>query len=561
MSSPKPSSLAAEAFAVDLLPTEVVANVFSWLPNSDIKALRLTSRRCHEIASAHFRLDRVFLSPNPLNIRVFRKVAGHEKLRLGVREIVWDDAPLMKKIELGWGELDDETMEHEYTLADNPEPPEGVPYWFAYAYVEETDELKIRRRYDGRDCQRPEHVARMKQLEAQLPLDEAWAYHQELVRQQDEVMAAEADGTALEDALEHGYFPNLKRITITPAAHGILFTPLYQTPMIRSFPYGFVYPVPRGWPCPRSNVGLGSWGWDHGETFDFWRGFSIVTRILARRKDTNVPELVLDVNHLRTGLQSRMFSNDGPNQHYDNLVEILKRPGFSRLDLPVLVGGQMYEGWPSLRSPRLREALECAPDMEHVSFRTGIDEHPGRMYGDAPNTPEIDHEAHFVPLASLFPVATWSNLRHFGLARLMVKQEDLLALLGAMPETLRSVEFSFLYFLSGGGSFKGLLAGIRNELGWRERAVRPRISIAQESNHDLDGRYFWVDEEVNDYVYGNGANPFAIDPCGSVVRNYHGIGIERDAFDSGHEKRNQVRTVAFFDPRDYQKSSTNVSGS
>lgn len=31
-------------------------------------------------------------------------------------------------------------------------------------------------------------------------------------------------------------FPSLKRITITPAAHGWLYTPLYQTPMIRAFP-------------------------------------------------------------------------------------------------------------------------------------------------------------------------------------------------------------------------------------------------------------------------------------------------------------------------------------
>jgi hypothetical protein len=33
--------------------------------------------------------------------------------------------------------------------------------------------------------------------------------------------------------------PALKRVTITPSAHGHLFTPLYPTPIIRAFPKGF----------------------------------------------------------------------------------------------------------------------------------------------------------------------------------------------------------------------------------------------------------------------------------------------------------------------------------
>lgn len=40
----------------------------------------------------------------------------------------------------------------------------------------------------------------------------------------------------------------LRRITIAPTAHGSLFLTLYQTPMICSLPYGFNYPIPRGWP-------------------------------------------------------------------------------------------------------------------------------------------------------------------------------------------------------------------------------------------------------------------------------------------------------------------------
>jgi hypothetical protein len=64
--------------------------------------------------------------------------------------------------------------------------------------------------------------------------------------QQESVLLTHADI----DALKYGItrFPALKRITITPATHGFLYTPLYETPMIRAFPYGFNYPIPRAWP-------------------------------------------------------------------------------------------------------------------------------------------------------------------------------------------------------------------------------------------------------------------------------------------------------------------------
>ncbi|KAJ5360502.1 hypothetical protein N7517_009693 [Penicillium concentricum] len=46
-------------------------------------------------------------------------------------------------------------------------------------------------------------------------------------------------------------FPALKRVTITPPAHGHLFVPLHQTPMIRAFPKGFNYFIPRDGSSPQ----------------------------------------------------------------------------------------------------------------------------------------------------------------------------------------------------------------------------------------------------------------------------------------------------------------------
>lgn len=42
--------------------------------------------------AVELRLQRVFLSANLLNIKVFRAIADHEKFRHKITEIVWDDA-------------------------------------------------------------------------------------------------------------------------------------------------------------------------------------------------------------------------------------------------------------------------------------------------------------------------------------------------------------------------------------------------------------------------------------------------------------------------------------
>ncbi|KAL2821458.1 hypothetical protein BDW59DRAFT_150116 [Aspergillus cavernicola] len=61
------------------LPTEIITLICNYLPNGSIKALRLT---CEEACNtARLRLNRVFLSANPLNISVFRAIADSEIFR------------------------------------------------------------------------------------------------------------------------------------------------------------------------------------------------------------------------------------------------------------------------------------------------------------------------------------------------------------------------------------------------------------------------------------------------------------------------------------------------
>lgn len=85
-------------------------------------------------------------------------------------------------------------------------------------------------------------------MEAQLPLNQCWVHYQQLRRQEDDVLVSDADEDAFVYALKR--LPELRRVTITPAAHGRLYS--YPSTryrwMIRALPYSFNYPIPRGWP-------------------------------------------------------------------------------------------------------------------------------------------------------------------------------------------------------------------------------------------------------------------------------------------------------------------------
>ncbi|CRL30672.1 unnamed protein product [Penicillium camemberti] len=124
--------------------------------------------------------------------------------------------------------------------------------------------------------------------------------------------------------------------------------------MIRSFPRGFNYPIPQGWPTwSDEQVQRQTLPWKESTDShkNQWRAFRNVTSVLAQNKH-RVSELVLDVNHLSTGLDCTIFAQ--PCEEYDNFLSIFQTPGFCRLDLPLLVGEQEQEDLPSFRSDYLK---------------------------------------------------------------------------------------------------------------------------------------------------------------------------------------------------------------
>ncbi|TQN64429.1 hypothetical protein CSHISOI_11019, partial [Colletotrichum shisoi] len=499
-----PSGPASVIDFIATSPFEISALVFSHLDNSDLKALRLTCNKLAKLVRPLLRFKRVFIPADPLNVKVFRAIAEHETFRHDVREIVWDDARYEKPPPPDPrfpNEDDDSTNEDSDEDEDEEDrrekPPRGVPQWYFRRCKDNIEHLERRRGHDVMTL--PEHVETSQQLDAQLPLDVAYAHYQELLEQQDQVLSTSADVAAFEWALENEKFPNLKRITLTPAAHGILFKPLYLTPAIRALPYGFNYPLPRGWPAPKDGDRIGYEYWDSEEYKAFWRGFRHVVRILAQQGSTKIQELTFDGNQIHSGLTCGIFHAPEPCAEYDDLAAVIKKPGFTTLGLNLMVGSQDSNNYLAFRTGRLKQALVA--DLRHFTLETDEDENLERR--PCPPHWSVDH---FVPLRSIFPVESWKNLAHFGLSRFLVKQQDLLDFLAALPQTLRSLELSRLWFMKDNGNYRELLFGIRDDLGWQTRTARPRLLIREESHSMLGGRVIWLEDELQEFLYNDGDN-------------------------------------------------------
>ncbi|KAL3478701.1 hypothetical protein BJX99DRAFT_256117 [Aspergillus californicus] len=238
------------------LPTEIIQIITSYLPNSDIKTLR---RTCKAICNTvQLRLNRVFLSANPLNIAVFLAIANSDTFRHGDREIIWDDARF-------------------HTLPANA---------LFYVVDKESRCPNIDRQID-----------RTKQIAANMTMERCWQYFQTLFHEQEDVISFNKDA----EALRYGFprLPAVKRVTITPVAHGWIFNPLYETPMIRAFPKGFNYPIPRGWSdSPGGDVNFPGGAWEVKEVRQEFPGFGIVTRDLADYTHHQVSECIIDATGL-----------------------------------------------------------------------------------------------------------------------------------------------------------------------------------------------------------------------------------------------------------------------
>lgn len=496
------------------LPPEIVKTICEHTSNSTIKNLRLTCR--FFLTTAALRLDRVFISASSRNLEVFKAIADHEVLRTQITEIIWDDAllyegPLVPRDE-SEAYYDDDYDPDDYIVKD------GVPGWFRKACKENIADLGS---LEFDDIETPSYVEMARRAPVQMPMGKAWAHYQELLEQQREILDSKAHIHSLEDHI--GSFPALRRITITPAVHGRLSNPLYETPMIRSFPRGFNYYLPQSWPVIAIDEDeYKEWDDDGCD----WQGFRAVMRLLAENKDSgNVTDLRIDAETLETGLNSGVFERE--NRTFTDFEMVLARPNFKQLQLDLLVNPFSRQA-EVFHHGFLKRALDGASGgqgLEYMSLRAVAETQDGNYH----------HEWN-VPLKRVFTSTNLSRLRHLGLSSFYVNQDDLLALLASLPQTLRTVELSFLKFADDKASYQTLLWRIRDTLDWKYRNPRPTLAVGIDVRYYNPGQAIWLEDELYSFLYQDGSNPFGDDPAEMYPDDVkEGFGWVKDAFDREHE--------------------------
>lgn len=163
------------------LPIEMIDRITSFLPNRDIKSLRLTSRWVYNCVV--LRLKRVFISANPVNLQVVLEIAKHKYFRKGVTEIIWDET---------FFEWRETTPPHG---ARNRDPDWNndlnCPDW--YIEHSHTDIQNFGRSKGNEVANRPNLVPRMRRLTNPMTPGESYAYYWELVTQERLMLNSAAD--------------------------------------------------------------------------------------------------------------------------------------------------------------------------------------------------------------------------------------------------------------------------------------------------------------------------------------------------------------------------------
>ncbi|CEJ60152.1 hypothetical protein PMG11_08737 [Penicillium brasilianum] len=332
-------------------------------------------------------------------------------------------------------------------------------------------------------------------MDVQMPLKACWKYYQKLWDNQTFVIGSEDDEEAFLYGLER--FPRLRIVTVTPAAHGWLFAPLYETPMIRVFPYGFNYPIPRGWHCdPDDSQVVEPLPWSEAteDYKELWRGARIVLRLLSQAEKHNVSELSFDSKQLFTGLNFSIL--DRSCEEYNQFTAIMKRPGFRRLHLSLLTGSSGY--WTGLQSGLFNEAISLAKELTHIHLPTTFDNGSGSLIRDLP-----------IPLKEVLPSKEWPNLSHLTFSRFSVDTSELLDILKLAPSSLQPLDLKCIEFPFDEMRWTGLLERMREELDWakRDQSLKPTVTTAMEGHRRWPRRFIELSDEVASFLYGCGENP------------------------------------------------------
>ncbi|OJD19495.1 hypothetical protein AJ78_00564 [Emergomyces pasteurianus Ep9510] len=203
------------------LANELLYSIFDYLPNRDLKNVRLTCRFLYTVTP--LTLSRVFISSFKRDLDVLRSIAEHPVFSQQVTEIVWDERRLHLReanhIELAQlydtGAYNYQSSSGSLVQGDESTYPSGAPGFLQKALIKLYGHMG--------EWQRA-HILLLR-----------------LYGEQQSVLESYEDVETFRFALHA--FPRLRRITITNnAPKTCTGLPSYSTPLVRSLPSWLLKP-------------------------------------------------------------------------------------------------------------------------------------------------------------------------------------------------------------------------------------------------------------------------------------------------------------------------------
>lgn len=363
------------------LPAEVLEIICQSLSKMDIKRLRLSSRELAEMVE--LRIDRVFVSPNRANLDCLNNILNHDRHRLRVQEIVWDDAQLDEyptfelfqerinsdqekarvvledHLSTLFRSRDDQDADYNPIGVENCIEEDGRLTQLGKIILLNSDDQKSRDIIAG-------HAALMS-------LEDSYALYEKLYQDEREIIKRAWDAAGLQRALTQ--FPNLRRVTLTTEVWRPWFPiPVYDTPFYRALPPGFR--KPSVWPW----VGSTHLGPVDSPIHDVptqhlpakWRGYSIVMASLARNAIPNLQEFIMDTGQERIGLPHEFFPL--PTVDYANTIQALSTAPITKLQFSCIEHSSAHRGRninarPSADFCVLQRVIGTLPLLEHLDLK------------------------------------------------------------------------------------------------------------------------------------------------------------------------------------------------
>lgn len=506
------------------LPAELIAMIAEHMSKIDRKRTRLASK--HMSMSIDPIFERVYISPNRANLLTLRNIMQHPRYSKQVEEIVWDEAqldhyPTLETFEAAvrrdgnqaQGKLES-LFEQVISSGASPEFADQtleLDDFFDGELLSETGK-SILLQYD-------DAFARQVLVRDASPMtiEESYDIYKKLYDEEQKIMSQDMDAEAFQRALIE--LPNVRRVTLTSEVWRPWHSePLYQTPFYRSLPPGFQKPPVYPWlgydrrltesQVKYRNKVLSEGKVDHLHTA--WRGFRIVSNVLADANSPQIEELIFDTGNEPSGVSYQLFH--APNTDFDTFYRLAQHQPLTRLELSINTFTlPLLQPYPYLWNGAIESLLGELHHLRHLDF----DPHCNvRHHHKAGSTPTKD-------LLELFPATVLRQLQTFALRNFWVSGPSLYKLIMHMPNIEHITLDNVMTFKN------------HPNYGWRSMVFDPLKKAYAHPKAPCRPRFTWkyplgfkelsdqfkvhlIEEELDAFLYDDGECPFGDESSGLV---------------------------------------------